>query len=179
MSAATFPSLKILGQELHHSFVPITAVNNRDTNSTDNGKADPGTNKTISKSTIAAIIIALVLGYLAAAALAIFLIKRKRSKRKDSAAKAEKSSQLEDINPFQKAEMDGSGKPPPEELDSVPRLKSPAEAHDSSLIEKEGDGVAAEVPGGGAGVEMDAGDAHTGAERGSKPVEMDVGTFGK
>ena len=158
--------------------VPITAVQNGETDSTTTGRTNASTEKTISKGAIAAIVIVLVLGCLVAVIIAIILIRRKRRRRQDAAAQAEKSLQPEQINNFQKAEMDGSGKPLPGELDSVIPLKLPAEARGSFVAETEGDGIVAEVPGDGANIEMDVDSARAVMQRGLKPVEMDAGTFG-
>ena len=81
----------------------------------------------------------------------------------------------ETIDPFAKAEMDGSGKDPPAELNAS--CRSPVEADSSSRVEMPGNlGKRRELAGSRVSVEIEGSDAATEDRPG--PVELYAGTHG-
>ena len=123
-------------------------------------------------STIVSISVATFLGLIIAVVAAFYFVRRLRRSREK---KLEDRKLEETIDPFAKAELDGSGKDPPAELKAA--CRSPAEADSSSRVEMLGDlGRRRELAGSRVSVEMEGSDAATQHKPG--PVELDAGTHG-
>ena len=122
---------------------------------------------------IGTIIGAAFFGFLVAAVVVSFYFFRRRRRK---GQKQPKDPMIEEvIDPFAKAEMDGSGKDPPGELDAP--WRSPVEADSSSRVELLGNlGNARELAGSRVSVEIEG--SVPAAENRLGPVEMDAGTHG-
>ena len=124
-------------------------------------------------SSITSVSVTAFLGfYIAAVVVSFYLFRRRRRTRQ----KQPKDSKIEEVvNPFAKAEMDGSGKDPPGELDAP--WRSPVEADSSSRIEMPGNlGNMRELAGSRVSVEIEGN--HPAAENRLGLVEMDAGPHG-
>ena len=120
---------------------------------------------------IGTIISAAFYGFLVAAIVAAFYFFRPRRRRWQKQPKDFKTEEV--INPFAKAEMDGSGKDPPGELDAP--WRSPVEADSSSRVEMPGNlGNTRELAGSRVSVEIEG--SVPAAENRLGLVEMDAGT---
>ena len=124
-------------------------------------------------STIASISVAAFFAFLIAAVVAAFYLFRRLRRKWQIQPKDPMIEEV--INPFAKAEMDGSGKEPPKELDASSR--SPVEADSSSRVEISGNlGNTRELAGSRVSVEIEGSAPATDNRLG--PVEMDAGTHG-
>ena len=124
-------------------------------------------------TSIISISIAAFLGFLVAAVVASFYLFRQRRRKGQKQPKDPKIEEV--VNPFAKAEMDGSGKDPPGELDAP--WRSPVEADSSSRIEMPGNlGNTRELAGSRVSVEIEG--SVPAAESRLGLVEMDAGTHG-
>ena len=124
-------------------------------------------------STIGSIIGAAFFGFLIAIVVAAFYYFRRRRRKRQKQAKDPLIEEV--INPFAKAEMDGSGKDPPGELEAP--FRSPVEADSSSMVELPGSpGNTRELAGSRVKVEMEG--SIPAAENRHGPVELDAGTHG-
>lgn len=154
--------------------VPIAAVDN----GTDTAMIpSSGDRRSISAGGIAGVVLGIVVGVVAAALIAFFILrKRRRTRREKEAADILAAKATEGSSPFQKAEMDGSGKDPSGELDATP------EAQDCSVLEKDGEAATAEVEGSNGGAEISGDTTWSVEKRGqlpdTEPVEMDAGSGG-
>ena len=127
----------------------------------------------IPASTIGSIIGAAFLGFLIAVVVAAFYFFRRRRRKGQTQPKDPKIEEV--INPFAKAEMDGSGKDPPGELEAP--SQSPVEADSSSRVELLGNlGNTRELAGSRVSVEIEG--SHPNAENQHGLVELDAGTHG-
>ena len=123
-------------------------------------------------STIVSISVATFLGFMIAVVAAFDFVRRLRR----SVEEQPKDRKIEEtIDPFAKAEMDGSGKDPPAELNAP--CRSPVEADSSSRVEMPGNlGKRRELARSRVSVEMEGSDATTEDRPG--PVELYAGTHG-
>lgn len=153
---------------------PIAAVDNGTDTATIPSSGD---RRSISAGGIAGVVLGIVVGLVAAALVTFFILrKRRRNRRVKETADILAAKATDESDPFQKAEMDGSGKDPPGELDATP------EAQDCPVLEMNGEAATAEVEGSRAGIEIPGDTTWSAKKKGqlpnTEPVEMDAGSNG-
>ena len=155
----------------------IDAANANNATPPNVSKVQQTTSNSISTSTIIGIAVAVVAFIIAAAIGASFLIRRRRRK-----AEKEKGGNVDDVEPFQKPEMDATSKAPPRELYAEGKA---GEVDSSSKIEMQGSNVdisacnsnAAEMEGTSAGVEMEGTRGAAEMQGSRQEVEMEGSTL--
>ena len=150
-----------------------TLANNASSSSVDHGKArnshSPPT------GTLAGVgVTAFFLCLIAVTAATFYIIRRRRRRREDQPVEPKVE---ETLDPYAKAEMDGSGKDPLGELDAP--WKPPQEADSSSRVEMPSNINKPELAGSKGGVEVEGSDVAA-EMKGDRlcPVEMDAGAHG-
>lgn len=154
-----------------HRFIPISSLDVPSVvNDTSTNHGNTNSRYKLPASTIVSISVATFLGFMIAVFAAFYFV----SKLRCSVEVQPKDRKIEEtIDPFAKAEMDGSGKDPPVELNAP--CRSPAEAHSSSRVELSGNlGKRRELAGSRVSVEIEGSDAATEDRPG--PVKLYAGT---
>lgn len=150
-----------------------TSANNASSSSVDHRKASSSHN--LPPGTFAGVGVAAFFLCLIAVTVATFYIIRRRRRRREDQPVEPKVEEI--LDPYAKAEMDGSGKDPLGELDAP--WKPPPEADSSSRVEMPSNDDKSELAGGKCGVEVEGSDvaAELKGDRFSL-VEMDAGRHG-
>ena len=156
-----------------HRLIPISSLDVPSVvNDTSTNHGNTKSRYKLPASTIVSVSVATLLGFMIAVLAAFYFVRKLRG----SVEEQPKDRKIEEtIDPFGKAEMDGSGKDPPAEIDAP--CRSPVEADSSSRVEMPGNlGKRRELAGSRVSVEFEGSDAAT--EDRPRPVELYAGTHG-